>query len=298
MPSSEPGTEPEKAADRVRPQNLRYSIDSALRFLGFGAPRRMPAEPGRLTGGRSDLLQFSGESANVDFWHGAHSDRFWDGQPVLLSDLNLTEWVPSQPGVYHLPDAREARVYARRFVNEDPRIGTHYIPKRQQSMVQGGVGTCRLGQIETTDGSRFLVGVTSTMSCQEGIPVMIAIDDFASIADDLRSMGSVQVDIRGRVRLVGRSAFVGGVSRFRPETFYVAADSMRVRRAGLPNEILASAFITFGERFERKPEWLTTFCQFHPGSLAGLNRAIESPRRVRRLHVDRNYATPSILKPL
>jgi len=24
----------------------------------------------------------------------------------------------------------------------------------------------------------------------------------------------------------------------------------------------------------------------------------ESPRRVRRLHVDRNYATPSILKPL
>ena len=26
--------------------------------------------------------------------------------------------------------------------------------------------------------------------------------------------------------------------------------------------------------------------------------SIESPRRVRRLHVDRNYATPSILKPL
>jgi len=24
----------------------------------------------------------------------------------------------------------------------------------------------------------------------------------------------------------------------------------------------------------------------------------ESPRRVRRLHVDRNYATPSLLKPL
>jgi hypothetical protein len=249
---------------------LRFSVKAALSYFGFRAANDSER--------RQDARQrlYGGPAANKEFWEDTHSNNIWDGQPVVFDGVALAEWVPIQPGLYHTSLARSRREQARRFLDFNKRLGGHYTPQGKISMLEGGVGTCRLGRIGTAEAeSQYLISATSTPWCEQGIPLVVSANVFESIIEDLRSLGAVRAKIAGRASLFGSNAFLSDTGRrFQPESFYVLAESVRIEPRPEPSRLIASAHITFSAVEGSSPgaaeyhaQWLTSFCQFRPGRL-------------------------------
>lgn len=180
-------------------------------------------------------------------WADAHgSDGLYETQYLRLEDVDLLEWIPRSPGLYHTVEAKRGRAKAIAHTLAYEKDGVVLDPIGKAGMVWGGLGCVRLAMKDVGGRPTKFMCATSSGRAHGGFVVAIGGDDYARIADDIAHKGSVPCSVKGRLRVATPDnglpvAFRRGMPRF-----YLAADGLKpLRRSQRQVSLDVAPAVTF-----------------------------------------------------
>jgi hypothetical protein len=138
---------------------------------------------------------------NMDFWKLFVHD-YGTPKPILkwisIEDVQLTDWFPRTPGIFHTHRAQRARHAAKQRSRIENGI-LHYDPVGKGDMVhKGGVGCLRFKPIRIEGVDCWLYTATSDDYCHTGIPLAIPHKLLENIGFDT----TYRVNLKGQVRFL------------------------------------------------------------------------------------------------
>lgn len=198
---------------------------------------------------------------NQQFWEDVLSGKLQHGDTIELMDFNLLEWLPSNPGKYHTPEAKyyrkEALTYASKTRNE-------FIPHGKKEMILGGVGSVRLAPRSIRSGEVTYFGATSNGISHQGIPVIAPSYECINILRAIKAYGGVVCNIVGSLWPLPLQdsplKFARGIPKY-----YLFADQIKVVNRSRSSDLLVSVSITYVDRrYVRDSQW--SFASFNPAN--------------------------------
>jgi hypothetical protein len=233
--------------------------------------------------------------ASEAFWRDVLSERVGAERLVTLNQMRLFEWFPRNPGLFHTEQAEWARREAENHIRHiDPQTFSAYIaltdtfpdhaapirsvtwnarttrgqiftPRGKLSMLQGGIGCVRLRPAILNDSSRaWFMSATSSVSPDEGVPLLVPDDIFQNYIDRIREKGYATVSIRGRTRFIPERFTDICAARNGIPRLYVEVEEIE---DGGPDEDfgLVSVAASFVAELEGKTSIYAAYVTFDPG---------------------------------
>lgn len=161
-------------------------------------------------------------TSTARFWNDVFAQNVRVGQRVTLDTFWLSEWPPLRPGLYHTKRADEKRGIARSLSSERGQSNlAEYVssqrvnqlrrvfptldvvvvgPSGKASMIDGGVGSVRLGPKTTSDGELWFLGASSEPISHAGLIAGIYPSTYGGLIDEIASKGAISCTLVGEVR--------------------------------------------------------------------------------------------------
>jgi len=213
---------------------------------------------------------------NSDFWIEALNSRLNPGQIIKLDNFLILEWIPSSPGLYHTMPAISERTQAkRRHYRNIAKQGNTEIdpelielrPGDKRSMVNGGIGSLRLGPKQMDGRLKYVMGASSNGLSHAGIIVLLEQEDYFKVIEEINKGINPRVNLIGRLMIVPKDQSLINIEYHSDvPRFYLEVEKLSITKDSKPDEGLVSVAITFSKEEEIKASnaFSYSFCQFVP----------------------------------
>jgi hypothetical protein len=209
------------------------------------------------------------------------SGALYETERLRLEEVDLLEWIPRSPGLYHTDGGSTARGEAERHVLAHEEGGVVLDPIGKAGMVWGGLGCVRLAMKDVGGLPTKFMCATSSGRAHRGFVVAVGGDDYARIAGDIVRRGSVPCSVKGRLRVATPDSglpigFGTGVPRF-----YLAADKLEpLRRSHRQVSLDVTPAVTFKPGTESPDDlWpdrpYYAYAHFDPSRPGALDACVE-----------------------
>lgn len=225
-------------------------------------------------------------TTNKTFWEESLNGRHFESMRINLRGFHLTEWIPSSPGRYYMPDAARNRRMANDFLSSDVR--EVYAPRGKDEMVLGGVGSLRLRAKTIESQFTHFLGASSTGVTHQGIPLAMPDSTYRAVIQVIKEHGGCYANVYGSLRVLSLNNFMIRYWRQIPR-YCLFVDDIEVIRPSSRDELIATVAIMFPtsadissdrdrlslEGYDSSFKKLWSFCSFNPGMSNHLTRAVD-----------------------
>ncbi len=200
---------------------------------------------------------------NQTFWHEALSDDHRWGTRVRLLGFHLIEWMPSAPGQYFTLNAKSLRNKAEYYYISDK---GEYHPTGKRFMVEGGIGSVRLGAKVIDSKNTFFLGASSTGISHQGIPIALYESEYHQVIQIIKEHGGCFTNLTGTLQKLPTELSLIQYDRQVPKLCLVL-DDLEIIRPSLNSELLTTIAIAFQiDMYYSRTLWSWSFSSFYPGS--------------------------------
>ncbi|HEU4973721.1 MAG TPA: hypothetical protein VFT50_01425 [Baekduia sp.] len=238
------------------------------------------------------------------FWADVLGRRIRSGTPVSLDGFWLSEWVPLSPGLFHTPDAEDHRQMAKarnlsgagretaermlraeglgareaqRLLEELPRMAVHvYDPYGKAQMLSGGIGTVRLAERPSPEGTVWLLGASSSGVMHEGVVVAMPADLYGRYIDAIAARGAIRCRLEGQLRTLEASGDLAALWALEIPRIHLMVESLVEdgRQASPPGSLLATgAVVIERDAAAHEASW-SRFCSAYVSFVPGDNPSL------------------------
>jgi hypothetical protein len=275
----------------------RQVVDALANQLDAADPRLRTETPE--AGERQDY------EANATFWDDAIRQRVRSGTPISLRGFWISEWLPLSPGLFHTPQAQAQRKNANshvmsgkgraraeemlrreglpvaevhRLMEAVPRGATYvYDPYGKAAMLAGGVGTVRLAERWSPDGTVWLLGASANATMHEGVVVALPADVYGRHIDEIASRGAAWCQVAGELRTLESHGDLAGLWASGIPRAYILVEELILAKRKPPKSLLATgAVVIESERpaASRHGPFYSAYVSFVPGDNPTIHAAV------------------------
>jgi hypothetical protein len=232
---------------------------------------------------------------NEDIWRDIIGQRITAGQEIVLEHFDVMDWFPRAPGLYHTPDASDARSQA--FSHLHPRLmdspvrdhatrvgkprseGDYtvvFTPEGKSSMLQGGIGCIRLKPVRISGKPHWLKTATSDGVVHTGVPIALPQAIYGSLLAPMQEHGAIRAIISGELDFLDDPISRLFDASERVPRLYLRVTDLNLCEATLPRTLDASVAVSFVSEYERRgqPKVYATYVTFEPNIKGSFDDAV------------------------
>jgi hypothetical protein len=222
---------------------------------------------------------------NNELWEAILWERVRAPMHVVLDSFFIFEWMPRSPGLFHTPEAVQARNQAAHNVMLVDAGMVVYSPRGKQSMLDGGLGCLRLRPVNDL----WFLGASANGTAHEGIPIAMEDDLYQSCIDEIAERGALVRDVHAALTFMPAELEELYADYREVPKVYLRVTELRKpthpqtrRGAGLTVSVAAS----FEGVWEQRHGVYATYANFDPGTPTSFRDTVEwlEQEYVQRLH--------------
>jgi len=223
------------------------------------------------------------------FWRDMLAERLRARRLVTLHGVLLFEWFPRSPGLWYTQRAEWSRRSAvghtmhltdeehSLYLASNPPDPVVYDLYGKTAMLEGGIGSLRLGRRVTPDGALWFMSASSSPHADRGVPLAVTDQDYAAVIGSIVDDGAVLCTVTGMLTSLPDSllSLYSGYAGV-PRLYLRVTQITRAPRRDQPPQgaLRANAAVLFTAQ-ERWGEVNATYIDFIPGSTGNLSQRLD-----------------------